>query len=115
MSANANTYIHIHISAGILCSNLFAYPLISSSSANSDGAKHSDIHTAATDSDGVWHTMSSLLSTHNWRYLFLVTPILCTLQLVLSRYLLESPRYLLNMDPASRLARINIKKLRAFR
>eukprot|EP01031_Cornospumella_fuschlensis_P024742 gene24742-29898_t len=100
------TFTQFAIVIGILASNLCAYPLIASSSSST--SRPTGIATSAD-------TIASLVSTHNWRYLFLVTPVLCVVQLILSRYLLESPRYLLNMDPASRMARINIKKLRAFR
>eukprot|EP01041_Mallomonas_annulata_P002850 gene2850-5605_t len=56
-----------------------------------------------------------LCKTVLWRYLFAVTPILCVLQLFVSSFLLESPRWLLARDENSERARINIKKLRGFR
>jgi len=34
-----------------------------------------------------------LATPDNWRYLFLVTPLLCVLQFLMSSFLLESPRY----------------------
>lgn len=50
-----------------------------------------------------------------WRYIFAVTPVLCIIQIFLSPLLLESPRWLLGIDPESIQARKNIKKLRGFR
>lgn len=49
-----------------------------------------------------------------WRILFAVTPFLCCCQLLLSNFLLESPRWLLNKDEHSKDARIVIKRLRGF-
>lgn len=50
-----------------------------------------------------------------WRYLFAVTPFVCVLQLLVSPFLLESPRWLLNLNKNSAEARIAIKQLRGFR
>lgn len=50
-----------------------------------------------------------------WRALFAATPFCALIQLILSPYLLESPRWLLGRDRDSRKARFNIKKLRGFR
>lgn len=47
-----------------------------------------------------------------WRYLFAVTPIMALIQILASPYLLESPRWLLNHDPKSQLARSIIQRLR---
>lgn len=51
----------------------------------------------------------------SWRYLFAVTPCICLLQLAVSPFLLESPRWLLSRDPRSLQARVVVKKLRAYR
>eukprot|EP00596_Hydrurales_sp_CCMP1899_P000568 CAMPEP_0119035618 /NCGR_PEP_ID=MMETSP1177-20130426/2755_1 /TAXON_ID=2985 /ORGANISM="Ochromonas sp, Strain CCMP1899" /LENGTH=563 /DNA_ID=CAMNT_0006994141 /DNA_START=164 /DNA_END=1855 /DNA_ORIENTATION=+ len=64
--------------------------------------------------------MTSLLSfplatEANWRYLFAVTPALCALQLTISPFLLESPRWLLGKDEKSAEARVVIKQMRGFR
>lgn len=53
--------------------------------------------------------------TDGWRYMFALSPLLSLLQLFASVYLVESPRWLLNKDENSRQARLDIKKLRAFR
>lgn len=50
-----------------------------------------------------------------WRILFMVTPILALTQLLLSSYMLESPRWLLGNDEESSEARYIIKKLRGLR
>mmetsp|Transcript_20891 Transcript_20891/g.30069 ORF Transcript_20891/g.30069 Transcript_20891/m.30069 type:complete len:596 (+) Transcript_20891:72-1859(+) len=50
-----------------------------------------------------------------WRWLFAVTPILAGSQLLVSPFLLESPRWLLNHDENSSVARVVIKALRGFR
>ena len=50
-----------------------------------------------------------------WRYLFGVTPVLALMQLVVSPFLLESPRWLLSISESSRRARKVIKRLRGFR
>lgn len=50
-----------------------------------------------------------------WRWLFAATPILCALQLLISPFLLDSPRWLLTQDMNSLEARVVIKKLRGFR
>jgi hypothetical protein len=49
------------------------------------------------------------------RYLFAVTPALCVLQLTISPFLLESPRWLLGKDEKSAEARVVIKQMRGFR
>ncbi len=51
----------------------------------------------------------------SWRYLFAVTPMVAMLQILASPYLLESPRWLLNHDPKSNLARSIIQQLRGLR
>jgi MFS transporter, SP family, solute carrier family 2 (facilitated glucose transporter), member 3 len=50
-----------------------------------------------------------------WRVLFAVTLIVAILQLLMSPFLLESPRWLLNRDPDSLRARYIIKRLRGLR
>jgi SP family facilitated glucose transporter-like MFS transporter 3 len=50
-----------------------------------------------------------------WRVLFAVTLIIAVLQLLMSPFLLESPRWLLNRDPNSLRARYIIKRLRGLR
>ncbi|KAG7357273.1 sugar transporter [Nitzschia inconspicua] len=50
-----------------------------------------------------------------WRVLFAVTMIVAILQLLMSPFLLESPRWLLNRDPSSLRARYIIKRLRGLR
>lgn len=50
-----------------------------------------------------------------WRWLFAATPLLAILQLLISPFLLESPRWLLNKDENSTVARCVIKALRGFR
>lgn len=50
-----------------------------------------------------------------WRVLFSVTVIVAILQLFMSPFLLESPRWLLNRDPNSLRARYIIKRLRGLR
>eukprot|EP01041_Mallomonas_annulata_P000929 gene929-1803_t len=57
----------------------------------------------------------SLATVDYWRYLFAVTPALCIFQLMISPFLLESPRWLLSKNDRSFYARIVIKKLRGFR
>lgn len=56
-----------------------------------------------------------LATYNNWRYLFAISPLLSLLQLIASRYLVESPRWLLNRDTKSSDARVAIKRLRAYR
>lgn len=56
-----------------------------------------------------------LATTDKWRYLFMISPLLSLIQLVASKYLEESPRWLLNRDVNSLEARLAIKRLRAFR
>jgi len=50
-----------------------------------------------------------------WRVLFVVTPLVALIQLVLAPFLLESPRWLLGRDPSSLKARYIIKRLRGLR
>jgi MFS transporter, SP family, solute carrier family 2 (facilitated glucose transporter), member 3 len=50
-----------------------------------------------------------------WRYLFCVTPVLCVVQLLLSSFLVESPRWLLSTNSSSSSARVAIKQLRGYR
>jgi len=50
-----------------------------------------------------------------WRILFAVTPLVAVAQLLLSPFLLESPRWLLGKDPKSLKARYIIKRLRGLR
>ena len=50
-----------------------------------------------------------------WRWLFAVTPILCLFQMLISPFLLESPRWLLGRDERSVEARLVIKQLRGYR
>jgi SP family facilitated glucose transporter-like MFS transporter 3 len=56
-----------------------------------------------------------LATEANWRWLFAITPILSAVQLVLSPFLLESPRWLLGRDENSVEARVVIKKMRGYR
>mmetsp|Transcript_55350 Transcript_55350/g.152380 ORF Transcript_55350/g.152380 Transcript_55350/m.152380 type:complete len:528 (-) Transcript_55350:441-2024(-) len=56
-----------------------------------------------------------LANKHGWRFLFAITGFLAFIQLMLSPYLLESPRWLLSRDPDSAEAAINIKKLNGLR
>jgi SP family facilitated glucose transporter-like MFS transporter 3 len=51
----------------------------------------------------------------NWRILFSVTVLVAMVQLLMSPFLLESPRWLLNRDPNSLRARYIIKRLRGLR
>jgi MFS transporter, SP family, solute carrier family 2 (facilitated glucose transporter), member 3 len=52
----------------------------------------------------------------NWRALFSITPMIAMIQLMMaSSFLLESPRWLLNRDPNSYIARYIIKQLRGLR
>ena len=52
---------------------------------------------------------------HSWRFLFAITPITALAQLLCSPALLESPRWLLNREPASLRARYIVKRLRGLR
>jgi SP family facilitated glucose transporter-like MFS transporter 3 len=55
-------------------------------------------------------------ATHSgWRIMFVVTPLIAAAQLLLSPFLLESPRWLLDKDPNSLRARYIIKRLRGLR
>lgn len=55
-----------------------------------------------------------LATISNWRYLFCITPLLCILQLLLSSFLVESPRWLLSTNSNSSQARVAIKQLRGY-
>jgi MFS transporter, SP family, solute carrier family 2 (facilitated glucose transporter), member 3 len=60
--------------------------------------------------------MAFPFATENgWRVMFAVTFIIAILQLLMSPFLLESPRWLLNRDPNSLRARYIIKRLRGLR
>jgi SP family facilitated glucose transporter-like MFS transporter 3 len=50
-----------------------------------------------------------------WRLMFAVTPVVAVIQLLLSPFLLESPRWLLTKDPKSLKARYIIKHIRGLR
>lgn len=50
-----------------------------------------------------------------WRFLFAITPLLAIFQLIVSPFMLESPRWLLTHDDMSVEARIAIKAFRGFR
>jgi len=56
-----------------------------------------------------------LANATGWRYMFFVTSALAFFQLLLTPFLLESPRWLLSRKPNSSKARFIIKKLRGFR
>jgi MFS transporter, SP family, solute carrier family 2 (facilitated glucose transporter), member 3 len=56
-----------------------------------------------------------LATANNWRWLFAVSPALSAFQLLVSPFLLESPRWLLNLDENSTAARCVIKAFRGFR
>lgn len=56
-----------------------------------------------------------LANPSGWRWLFSITPLLCLVQLAVSPFLLESPRWLLGRDEKSPEARITIKRMRGFR
>ena len=57
----------------------------------------------------------SLATADLWRFLFALTPALAIFQLVVSPFLLESPRWLLSQSEHSIEARCVIKALRGFR
>ena len=50
-----------------------------------------------------------------WRWLYAITPLLCVVTIMISPFLLESPRWLLSRDEGSGEARVVIKQLRGFR
>ena len=50
-----------------------------------------------------------------WPYLFGITPLVCVIQLFISPYLLESPKWLLSRDKDSNEARSVVKQLRGYR
>jgi SP family facilitated glucose transporter-like MFS transporter 3 len=56
-----------------------------------------------------------LANASYWRWMFAMTPLLSIVQLSISSFLLESPRWLLNKDEASLEARLVIKRMRGFR
>ena len=56
-----------------------------------------------------------LADLKSWRWLFAVTPMLCLVQLAISPFLLESPRWLLGQDENSKQAKLVIKQMRGFR
>jgi SP family facilitated glucose transporter-like MFS transporter 3 len=51
----------------------------------------------------------------HWRYMFALTTVIALLQLAMTPFLLESPRWLLGRNRNSAKARFIIKKLRGFR
>lgn len=51
----------------------------------------------------------------HWRYMFALTAVIAMLQLAMTPFLLESPRWLLGRNRNSAKARFIIKKLRGFR
>jgi SP family facilitated glucose transporter-like MFS transporter 3 len=51
----------------------------------------------------------------SWRFLFAVTPMVALFQIIASPFLFESPRWLLNHDPKSNLARSIIRQLRGLK
>ena len=54
-------------------------------------------------------------NANQWRYMFALTTVMALLQLALTPFLLESPRWLLGRNANSSKARFIIKKLRGFR
>ena len=56
-----------------------------------------------------------LANENQWRYMFLLISVIALLQLGLTPFLLESPRWLLGRNTNSNKARFIIKKLRGFR
>ena len=56
-----------------------------------------------------------LANEKTWRYMFFLTTVIASIQLLLTPFLLESPRWLLGRNPKSWKARFIIKKLRGFR
>ena len=56
-----------------------------------------------------------LANERGWRWMFAMTSLMALLQLLLTPFLLESPRWLLSKNPNSSKARFIIKKLRGFR
>lgn len=56
-----------------------------------------------------------LATEDNWRWLFAVTSVVALGQLLMSPFLLESPRWLLARDPKSLRARYIVKRLRGLR
>jgi SP family facilitated glucose transporter-like MFS transporter 3 len=57
----------------------------------------------------------ALASATSWRWMFSLTSVLAILQLLLTPFLVESPRWLLGKNPNSSKARFIIKRLRGFR
>jgi len=62
-------------------------------------------------------TLTAFLFSNDdqWRFLFAVTPVLAAIQLIISPFLLESPRWLLGLNSDSQQARNVLRKLRALR
>lgn len=56
-----------------------------------------------------------LANEKGWRWMFSLTTFMAVLQLLLTPFLLESPRWLLGKRPDSSKARFIIKKLRGYR
>ena len=56
-----------------------------------------------------------LANPTGWRYMFFLTSVMALFQLLLTPFLLESPRWLLGRNAKSSKARFIIKKLRGFR
>lgn len=57
----------------------------------------------------------ALANATQWRYMFSLTSMIAFFQLLLTPFLLESPRWLLGRNPNSPKARFIIKKLRGYR
>ena len=56
-----------------------------------------------------------LANAKSWRYMFAMTSGIAIIQLLMTPFLLESPRWLLSRNKKSAKARFIIKKLRGFR
>ena len=56
-----------------------------------------------------------LANASSWRWMFSLTSAMAVLQLLLTPFLVESPRWLLGKNPKSAKARRIIKRLRGFR
>ena len=56
-----------------------------------------------------------LATPTQWRILFAITPAICAIQLLISPFLLESPKWLLSRDCNSMQARVVVKSLRGYR
>jgi SP family facilitated glucose transporter-like MFS transporter 3 len=57
----------------------------------------------------------ALANATSWRWMFSLTTVMAVLQLLLTPFLVESPRWLLEKNPNSSKARFIIKRLRGFR